>query len=158
MRIEQAASQPMKGEVPAFEISGVGTVPEPALTAQASPQAAPTFSALGGNSGAQPVAAGHAATPAADAAHTQSKTQVWLLLAGIIAILGAVAIAGWRARKIRLAGAVSSGKQSLMETLKEELNQLEVEKRQGLISAEQYDATRQALNLNLKRASARSEG
>jgi hypothetical protein len=157
MRLELAASQPVKGEVPAFEISGVGTAPEPALLAQASPQAAPTFSALAGNSGTQPAATGNAAAPPADAAHLQSKAQVWLVLAGIAAILGAAVIAGWRTKKIRLAGAASSGKQSLIATLKEELNQLELEKLQGLISPEQYDATRQALSLSLKRASAGSE-
>ncbi|HKD78990.1 MAG TPA: carboxypeptidase-like regulatory domain-containing protein [Candidatus Angelobacter sp.] len=156
MRLELPANQPVKGEVPAFEISGAGTAPEPALPGQASRQAAPTFSALAENSRTQPAATGDAAAPAADAAHLQSKSQLWLVLAGIVAILSAM-IAGWRAKKIRLAGGASSGKQSLIETLKEELNRLELEKLQGLISPEQYDSTRQALNLSLKRASARSE-
>jgi hypothetical protein len=45
----------------------------------------------------------------------------------------------------------------LLEALKEELFQLEVEKQQGRISAEEYEKSREALNQTLQRALARQK-
>ena len=145
MQLEQAVAKPVSGEVPAFEISGAGAAPQERVTAPAVGQ---------DQMPATPASAVHASGPAT-APRTQSQAQVWLVLGGIVAILMVGTVGWWRGRRSRYPAA--PGGSRLVETLQEELYQLEVEKLRGSISDEQYDATKQALDVSLKRATARSK-
>jgi len=146
MKLEQAVAKPVAREVPAFEISGVGV----ASTAQAesAPEALPSLPALIDSNPAKPA-------PAPTSTAKASQSQAWLVLAGIMAVLLAGVAGWWRSKKsIAVLGMKA---ESVIDSLKQALDQLEVEKRRGEISAEQYDSTRQALDMSLKRAVARSK-
>ncbi|HET9363834.1 MAG TPA: hypothetical protein VFP71_02490, partial [Candidatus Angelobacter sp.] len=78
-----------------------------------------------------------------------------LVLAGIVAVLLSGVAGWWRSKKSIAALGMKAG--SVIDSLKQALDQLEVEKKRGEISAEQYDSTRQALDMSLKRAVARSK-
>lgn len=153
-QIEKAVSEPLVGEVPAFEISGVGTATQPAATA---PQVLPppSHSSVGAPATSAP------ATPA-DAKNDKSisstgnfsKTTLWLSLLIVAGLLGCGAWFAWKARRVRIQPA---GRQRpLVEVLKEELFQLEVDRARGSISPEEYAATKQALNHTLARAVAKT--
>jgi len=141
MQLEQAVAQPVAGDVPAFEISGAGAAPE-TLAAQAALQQPPA-----------PAAGDHQGVSSAP--RPQSQAQVWLVLSGIAAILTIGAAGWWRGRRVGSA-AVGLGP-PLMESLQEELYQLELDRLHGSISDEQYQTTRQALDVSLKRAATRGK-
>lgn len=146
MKLEQAIAKPVVREIPAFEISGIGV----ASTAQAesAPEALPSLRASTDSNPAKPASA-----PVSVAKPPQS--QVWLVLAGIVAVLLSGVAGWWRSKKSIAALGMKAG--SVIDSLKQALDQLEVEKKRGEISAEQYDSTRQALDMSLKRAVARSK-
>jgi hypothetical protein len=81
---------------------------------------------------------------------------VWAIgsLTSLLVIGGAFAL--WR-RKRSLAAPHISGNTPVIQALKDELFQLETERSRGTISAEQYDSTRDALNLSLQRAISREK-
>ncbi len=146
LQIEKAVREPLVGRVPAFEISGVGSVartpaaqpvpvPAPAVAAP-SPRAARSIAAKNGESEAS----------AAKAANVV----LWLSLLAGTGFLG-VAI-GLALRKRRGQIQPVERRRPLVEVLKEELFQLEIDRARGSISAEEYTATKQALNHMLQRA------
>jgi hypothetical protein len=149
--VEMAAASPLVGDVPAFEVSGMGVAPEhetesPAGQAPA-PTAAPAAAAPPGNL--------HAAQNTATTVAEQSGREQWLMIGGIIVLLGGGAFTFWRmtaGRPAVAAGASSGVTQPLLSGLKEELFQLESDRLHGKVSAEEYDATKQALSESIRRA------
>jgi hypothetical protein len=146
MKLEQAVAKPVVREIPAFEISGVSV----ASTAQAesAPEALLSLPASIDSNPAKPA-------PAPTSTAKASQSQAWLVLAGIVAVLLS-GVAGWWSSKKSIA-VLGMKAESVIDSLKQALDQLEVEKKRGEISAEQYDSTRQALDMSLKRAVARSK-
>ncbi|HZD93558.1 MAG TPA: hypothetical protein VE133_04845, partial [Candidatus Sulfotelmatobacter sp.] len=152
LQLEQAVSKPVVREAPAFEISGMGAAPPVATEAQSvpSPSRAP----------APPVANPRPAPAASSPASlNESQNARWIILTGIVVLLAAVIFGIWQRRKIARTTTPASAGQgaSLVDALKEELFELETEKLRGAISAEQYDSAKQALNVSIPRAVARSK-
>jgi len=136
MEVEQAVAEPVSVNVPAFVVSGIGLAGAPATS---SPPQAPN----GGS---------FAANPRPHNAQS-SSAKVWLLSSGIAAVVLAAIFAVWRAqRKPAPVGGTPTASTPLMDALKEELFQLETERLHGSISAEEYAATKEALNLSIERA------
>jgi len=152
LQVEHAIKSPLQGDVPAFEISGMGTAPEHGT--QAATAAKPSAPPANTNN----PAAAHATN--IDARGDQSKRELWLLTGGIILILAVFGLAAWRARRKVvpiIAGKSVGGQPSILEALKEELFQLESDRLHGSISAEEYAATKDALNQSIQRALARQK-
>jgi len=151
LKVEAAVAMPSIGEVPAFQISGIGTRPEHGTgTATASP--APEVSAPPGNVHTAPV---NPPSPA-----EQSRKQLGILIAAIITILAVGAFTFWRLRRrpdAATAGAKPGSGKPLLDALKEELFQLESERLHGSISAEDYATTKQALTRSIERATAKKQ-
>ena len=151
-QVEPAATTPLVGDVPAFEISGVGKGPEHETQAQSgsAPPAPPRVSA--------PAVTPHPAQVNPPAATDQSRKELWLMIAGIILILGVGAFTAWRMkRKPRrpipaIVSKSPGGQKPMLEALKEELFQLESARLRGSISAEKYASSKQALNESIQRA------
>jgi hypothetical protein len=149
LQLEQAVSQPVVRDVPAFEIAGIGMAPRTEARAKTAP---PTIAP------AEKVAANPATPQAAvpRAVPERSNGESWAIGSALAALFVAGAFAVWRRRKLLVAvPATSAGGQPVVEALKEELFQLETERLHGAISAEQYNATKQALTLSIQRAAAR---
>ncbi|HZS27680.1 MAG TPA: carboxypeptidase-like regulatory domain-containing protein [Candidatus Angelobacter sp.] len=146
MKLEQAVAKPVVREVPAFEISGVGVAS--ATQAESAPEAPPSFPASTNSNPAK-------SSPASVSVANPSQSQMWLVIAGISAVLFAGVAGWWRSKKSIVALGMKA--ESVIASLKQALDQLEVEKKRGEISAEQYDSTRQALDMSLRRAVARSK-
>lgn len=146
MKLEQAVAKPVVREVPAFEISGVGV----AATTQAgsATEPMPSLPASTDSNPPKPI-------PAPTSAAKPLQAQVWLVAAGIAALLLSVMFGWWRSKKS--SSTLGRKAESVIDSLKQALDQLEVERKRGEISAEQYDSTRQALDISLKRAAARSK-
>jgi hypothetical protein len=163
LRVEKVAREPSV-EVPPFEVSGAGFVSAPPAIAQGSPApqvitpqvVTPQFSAP--QAPTKNVPAGSGGGHAEPAKASPAKT-LWIsvaLLAGIVAI---AVLAAWQIRRSRVSRSTTVGrKQPLVEVLKEELFQLELERAQGSISAEDYATTKQALGHSLQRAMAKAAG
>lgn len=80
------------------------------------------------------------------------------MVAGIVVILGGLILTLWRVRTKHLpvtASARPSSQTPLLESLKEELFQLESNRVHGSISAEEYATTKQALTESIQRAMAK---
>jgi len=152
MRLEQAVRKPLVGDVPAFEVSGMGTAANSAAGSplQSAPSVVPT-----------PVAPARSAGPLTSAPTSPKTTTnpTWIVLPGIAAFLAALTFAVWRRRRTRPGSkeaAVSSAvRGTRVDALKEELFKLETEKLRGSISLEEYASTKQALTANIERVLAR---
>ena len=148
----EAIRTSVTGDVPAFEISGVGKTPEHATQAQAgsAPPAPPRVAA--------PAVTPHPAQVNPPAAADQSGKELWLMISGIILILGVGAFTAWRMKREprKPVPAILSkspcGQKPLLDALKEELFQLESDRLRGSISAEKYATSKQALNESIQRA------
>jgi hypothetical protein len=152
-QIEAAVKQPMVGDVPAFEISGVGTASPPAATTVAPPAPVPQPPAASAPpvTTAQPdTAAGQPAAPSSSNPSVAPKRESWLVPLAIAGLLMIGAVAFWRMRATSPQPAAAAP--ALLEALKEELFQLEIDKAKGSISPDEYTATKQALNTTLQRA------
>ncbi|HET7870972.1 MAG TPA: hypothetical protein VFL42_00560 [Terriglobales bacterium] len=148
LRLEQATSA-VAGELPAFEISGSGAAPVRDAVAQSPPSPSAELSAT------QPVAS----SAPAEAAPNSPTRGIWFVTSAIAALLVAAGLLVLRGKKaVAQSAAAIGGPVPLVAALKEELFQLETERLHGDISAEQYDSTKQALNLSIERASARQKG
>jgi hypothetical protein len=150
--IEEAVAHPLTGAVPAFEVSGIGAAPPAASGAKVT---SPTVSIA-------PVAANASAAQSTKVPSTipeVSKNVWWLLLPGIAVVL-AVALFGMRKSSKDLVPAVKPDgavpRLSFVDALKEELFQLESDRLRGLVTAEEYADTKQALHQNIQRAMARN--
>lgn len=138
--LEKVIQEPVAGEMPPFQVSGRGSVPQPAASAQVAPPA--TFK--------PPSATAHAAEQNPAAASASSHGELWLMIAGIFAILTLGAFAFWRVRRKKVAPAVAP-KDSLLDALKEQLFQLESDRLRGTVSAAEYASTKKALNQSIQR-------
>lgn len=153
LRIEQAVAKPVVGEVPAFEISGIGTAPQHGTDARAMPPSPVT---------SVPAAATQSQVNSSIAPE-QTKERPWLAILTIVVILAAgTAIVWWmnasafgRGRKLKPAAVSASAGTSLLDSLKEELFQLESDRVHGAITAEEYTTTKQALDAMIERALAK---
>ena len=141
----QTISNLKAGEMPAFEISGVGVLPR-AAQAMPAPKQAPT-----GPPASAPGKSAQTQTPAGKGGSAQkSNGMLWALIAAAVTLLGVIVFLLWRMR---------SAKQSAArEALKEKLFELENARLQGTISAEEYAATKQVLNRNLEQVVSRGSG
>jgi hypothetical protein len=150
LQIEKAVSEPLVGDVPAFEVSGVGVAPAPPAIAEASP--APKVSA-------PPVPTSVPADNSRGGLSTttaRATPMLWLSLAALGGVLAIGVLAVWKMRRGRATQSERpSTRQPLIEVLKEELFQLELDRAQGSISAEDYAATKRALSHTLQRAMAK---
>jgi hypothetical protein len=166
----QVAKNVAAGKAPAFRISGSGTIPEDALSDGGDAGGG------GGNSAAQTNRPGGGiGTPENTPDPLQNYR--WYVLGGIALVLaagafwmtnrrplatatGAVAVAALRSSTVAsrpLASAPSANRNGLLlEALKEELFQLETERLQNKISAEEYEKAKAALDQTLGRAMRRS--
>ena len=166
LQLEQLVATDMIRDVPAFELSGVGTAPLPAQQAQTTTPAVRT-EALSPAAVAETIAA----APAGE----KPVRELWavvLALATFLAV-GVAFVVRSRSRSRRRGRFVALSGQDLREegirdedirddlsvvdAIRDELSQLETEKLFGEISPEQYDATKQALSLSLQRATARAQ-
>ena len=148
-----ATSQPVMKDVPVFVVSTAGATLPPPATSNAMPP--PEVAAPPPAAATRPHAS-PAAVP--EPANTPSKQEFWPILALIILILTAGTFALWRMRRnvVRAAtampGAKARAQMPLLDALKEELFQLENDRLNGSISAEEYERAKAALNQNLQRA------
>lgn len=162
LKLEAAVAQPLVGDVPAFEISGMGTAPEhgtqgasvpPAASSGAPAQTAPPVPA---ETNRQPPSR----TPApAAAVQERSMKELWVIVAAIIllVIIGATMLLRITLRPAVAGGEPAGQQNSAVDALKDELFQLETERAQGAISAEEYVSTRDALTKSLERVLARKD-
>jgi hypothetical protein len=146
LKVEAAVTSPLAGDVPAFQISGVGTAPQHGTEAAGAP-APPTVSTPSVNP--------RTSQSNPPSATDQSRKELGLMIAGIFVILAVGVFTLWRMNNKRVPQIVSAkpgtGK-PLLDALKEELFQLESDRLHGSISAEEYATSKQALNKSIERA------
>jgi hypothetical protein len=163
LRIEKAVREPAV-EVPPFEVSGTGFISVPPAVAQRAPApqaitpqfTTPQFSAPPAPTKNVPAGSGggHAEPTKASPAKT-----LWISIALLAGIVATAVLAAWQIRRSRVSRGTQGGrKQPLVEVLKEELFQLEIERAQGSISAEDYATSKQALGHSLQRAMTKAAG
>jgi hypothetical protein len=157
LKLEASMAQPLAGDVPAFQISGVGTAPEHGTAGAAAPPAASsgTSAETAPPAPAQPDQQPPARTPApAAAVQERGARDLWVILAAIIllVIIGVTVLLRMTRRPVIAAAGPASERNSTVEALKEELFQLETERAQGAISGEEYASAKDALNKSLERA------
>jgi hypothetical protein len=144
------ASNPQPGQKLAFDISGDGLLKSQDEEAS-NPGAAASDSRPGGGLGV-PI---DAPDPLEKSAGGGGLSYRVIILAGlgIVLVIGAVYTAQRsKASSPVVAGANGGHSNRLMDALKEELFQLEVEHKQGQISDEEYGKTKAALDQTLTRA------
>lgn len=151
LKLEQAVSRPIVGEVPAFEISGVGAAPAGVPGTKAPSGPPPIVSAA-------PASTSPANSGSADS--STSNREIWALGAGFVCLLAVALTALWRNKRVRRNGSTPNPERrvSVVEALKQELLQLETERLHGTITAEQYDSSRHALDLSIRRALSKGKG
>jgi hypothetical protein len=146
--IAEVASNPQPGQKLAFDISGNGTLKnqDEQASNQAAPAAASTDTRPGGGLG-----------PPIEAPDPLDKYRTLILGGfGVVLVAGAVYIAQ-RSRSANPAPvAPSRNSSNLLEGLKEELFQLEIERQQGQITDQEYARHKSALDQTLARAIQRS--
>jgi hypothetical protein len=149
LTVETAVSSPIVGNVPPFQVSGVGTAPPHGSQGTPAPsEVAPPAAAAQENPPVEPPAS-PAATP------NQQKKELWLMVGGIIVLLVVLVFALWRTRRgdAAIPEATKSGQSgSAVDALKEQLFQLESERLGGSISAQEYAARKKALTESMEQA------
>jgi hypothetical protein len=168
----EAANQVKAGEGPTFEISGVGALPALRSQAKSPPQPStatlpsPALSAAGSSA---PRAQSHSialsAEPSSGLFAPPSWLRWWVAGASAVLLLGVYGFLLGRGQRLS-ANAITADLQkskqpgqssaSVVEALKEELNQIETERSHGTLSWEEYAAAKQALEETVQRASARA--
>jgi hypothetical protein len=166
----EAANRVKAGEGPAFEISGVGTIPALRAQAQSPPnppvaaQPIPALSAAAGSRG-RAQSANDLDTVAASGIRARSSQLQWWVLGASAVTLGACGFLLWRRQRLsdnertKAVQKTAHRRQtaaSLAEALKKELFQLEIERSLGTISGTEYASAKQALEETVKRALARA--
>jgi hypothetical protein len=149
-QIEAAVKQPLVGDVPAFEITGVGAAAPPAAIAAAPVPALQQPGASAPPAAAVPNAVAGQPTGATANPAIEPKRESWLVPLAITSLLMIGALVLWRLRVT--SPHTAAGAPPLVEALKEELFQLEIDKAKGTVSPDEYTATKQALNTTLQRA------
>jgi hypothetical protein len=107
LQLEQAVSQPVVREVPAFEIAGIGVAPQPPISAKAASPSSSLSMAPSGTTAAKPAAV---SGPASKYAPEDSNSEMWAIGSGLVALFAAGVWAVWRRRKILAAAAPATGK------------------------------------------------
>ena len=153
----QLAKNVRPGPGPAFSISGSGVIPQEAVRAQDGDS--------GGDGGGAQAAnrpGGGMATP--EGTPDPIDKYRWPVLIGFVALLAAGAFWMTRQQPASATGGAASAAPSanpssrLLEALKDELFQLETERLQQKISAEEYAKAKAALDTTLARAMQRAKG
>ena len=166
----EAANLVKPGVGPEFEMSGVGAPPAmPASQAPAktpipalSPSAAPLFTS-GGSPARQPALNALSPLPMRGLSDPSSRWQSWMLSASTIFLLGACGFLLWDRHRLSTNAApvkIKPSKQTpapLLDALKVELFQLEIDRSQGALSPEKYASAKQVLDATIKWALERSE-
>ena len=147
LQVEQAVGGVTR-DVPAFVISGAGTV---AAAASAPNTITPPPAAEAASEA--PAAHAAAAAPVHDDHNTRD---VWAIGSLTLLLITGGVFALWR-RNRNLPAVQAPANTPVVQALKDELFQLETERSHGTISTEQYDSARDALNLSLQRALAREK-
>ena len=151
----QAAMQVKVGQGPEFEVSGNGTMPPFQAKNQAPPQSLVPNSTVLDSPRALP------SSPLRSESKLEKTPFAWpsLVLTGCVFLVCALLILRIRNHRLARSRRTDSGlgdpenrSVSFLESLKEELFQLEADRARGSISAEEYFAARQALEENVKRA------
>ncbi|MGH9512331.1 MAG: carboxypeptidase regulatory-like domain-containing protein [Terriglobales bacterium] len=161
--IAEVASKARPGQKLAFDISGSGVLQDENANSSSEGEDAQTAGAMPSGAGARP---GGGLGPPIDAPDPLQKYR-WYLLGGFALLLmaGAVYIAG-RSRTVAAPNFASSVELAdrereaqparrssmLLEALKEEMFQLEMDHKQGRIPQEEYDKAKSALDQTLERA------
>jgi hypothetical protein len=167
----EVATSTQAGQSLAFKVSGTGTLPEAGAAGATSPSAGSGMGGTNSSSEGGPGSASGASDPL--------RSYRWFVLGGFVIVVVVMALYIRRRPGNAVAGASASspgatpkpeaaadfepGPQAestfeaprpalLLEALKEELFQLEVEHKQGRISEEEYTRTRAALDQTLERA------
>lgn len=163
--IAEVASNPNPGQNLAFEISGEGTLQDQSQNAQTQ-----TGNASSGTTAAENRPGGGLGKPDEDP-DPMDQYRWWLLGGfGIVLAGGAVYITRKSPRETTSAGVVTSAQASvatapntgppsgaLLDALKDELFQLELERQRGQISDQEYATTKAALDQTLARAIKRKQ-
>ncbi|HEX8924226.1 MAG TPA: carboxypeptidase-like regulatory domain-containing protein [Terriglobales bacterium] len=171
----QVASRPASGQAIAFTISGTGTIQE----AQESAGGGATGGGgMGGGAAANDSRPGGGLGAPIDAPDPLERYRWWILGAFTVALCagalytlrkhGAPVTAGENASGVATIAApvphrpatsptAQSSKDVLLAAVKDELFQLEIEKQKGLISVEEYEKNKAALDQTLTRALSRAE-
>lgn len=166
-----AASQVMAGEGPWFKISGVGALP--ALPSQnrsltkppVAALAAPVSSAADRRSGGrvQGTDTSHAVTLSETSAPS-SRMSWWILATSATLVVGSCRLLLWRRHRLSahsMRATAQSAEQRgqtscLIEALKGELFQLEIDRLRGTVSDDEYSSAKSALEETVNRALARA--
>jgi len=166
-----AASQVMAGEGPWFKISGVGALP--ALPSQnrsltkppVAALAAPVSSAADRRSGGrvQGTDTSHAVALSETSAPS-SRMSWWILATSATLVVGSCRLLLWRRHRLSahsMRATAESAEQRgqtscLIEALKGELFQLEIDRLRGTVSDDEYSSAKSALEETVKRALARA--
>lgn len=138
--IAEVASNPQPGQKLAFEISGEGTLQNQEQEASNAPAGSTADDRPGGGLG-KPI----------EAPDPMDRYRYWIIGGfGFVLVVGAVYTLNRSKGSAPVAAASSAG--GLLDGLKEELFQLELEHTQGQITDEEYAKTKAALNQTLSRA------
>jgi hypothetical protein len=166
----QAANEVTSGDGPAFEISGVGAIPALRSQTQSPPkasvadQAIPAFSAPVSSRAQGHRANGLGMADAPGIFARSSRVQWWLLGAVVVMLGGCGFLLGRRQRPSdnpmtkaeQKTGQRRETTASLVEALKTEMLQLEMDRSLGTITGEEYASAKQALEGTVSRARARA--
>jgi len=142
--IAEVASNPQPGQKLAFEISGDGMLKsqDEQASNQVSGPAASTDNRPGGGLG-----------PPIEAPDPLDKYRVWMLGGFVVVLVAGAIYITQRSRSVRAApAAASTHSGQLLDALKEELFQLEMEHKQGQITDQEYAKNKSALDQTLARA------
>ena len=147
--IAEVANNPKPGQKLAFEITGEGMMQGQDEQASGQTSAPATAS----NSNSTDTRPGGGLGPPIEAPDPLDKYRTWILVGfGAVLIVGAIYIT-LRSRSAKPAPVMASGGSSnLLDGLKDELFQLELEHKQGQITDQEYAKTKAALDQTLARA------
>jgi hypothetical protein len=168
----EAANLVRAGEVLAFEISGIGALPALPPQAQSQPRppaAAPSIagSSAGAKSEGHRNQASNALHPASAILAQLFRVQ-WVVLAVCTMMLGASVVLFCRAQflsratpktlhtSLQKTGQAANSAESMVDALKGELRQLDIDRALSTITEEDYASARQVLEGTVKRALARA--
>ncbi len=145
--IAELANNPKPGQKLAFEISGDGMLQS--QDEQASGQTSAPATASSSND----TRPGGGLGPPIEAPDPLDKYRTWILIGfGALLIVGAIYITQRSRSAEPLPVQASAGSSNLLEGLKDELFQLELEHKQGQITDQEYAKTKAALDQTLARA------
>ncbi|MBZ5523905.1 MAG: hypothetical protein LAP21_16845 [Acidobacteriia bacterium] len=153
LQLEEAMAEPVRGEVPAFVISGAGAAPPPDAAVTVTPPVVSAPPPVANDLHAQPATA-----PTPPAEPNQDAKALWPVISAIALVLALSLFVVWWMKGRKSVPVTASSGQSAQDSplaaLKEELFRLEADHLNGSISAKQYDSARKTLNENIQRAMA----